>query len=126
MANDPNEVAVALFSGAISDIRGVAIILEHTDTTNGKNLYKDNTENFFTLTTVFENMLDQQVKTLRILATFDLDSEEMNSKFESSSILEKARTQIKDITGEAFENLLSFWSKDSIDIIGTIESAKRI
>ena len=126
MANDPNEVAVALFSGAISDIRGVAIILEHTDTTNGKNLYKDNTENFFTLTTVFENMLDQQVKTLRILATFDLDSQEMNSKFESSSILEKARTQIKDITGEAFENLLSFWSKDSIDIIGTIESAKRI
>ena len=126
MANDPNEVAVALFSGAISDIRGVAIILEHTDTTNGKNIYKDNTENFFTLTTVFENMLDQQVKTLRILATFDLDSEEMNSKFESSSILEKARTQIKDITGEAFENLLSFWSKDSIDIIGTIESAKRI
>ena len=126
MANDPNEVAVALFSGAISDIRGVAIILEHTDTTNGKNIYKDNTENFFTLTTVFENMLDQQVKTLRILATFDLDSQEMNSKFESSSILEKARTQIKDITGEAFENLLSFWSKDSIDIIGTIESAKRI
>ena len=126
MANDPNEVAVALFSGAISDIRGVAIILEHTDTTNGKNLYKDNTENFLTLTTVFENMLDQQVRTLRILATFDLDSEEMNSKFESSSILEKARTQIKDITGEAFENLLSFWSKDSIDIIGTIESAKRI
>jgi len=126
VANDPNEVAVALFSGAISDIRGVAIILEHTDTTNGKNIYKDNTENFFTLITVFENMLDQQVKTLRILATFDLDSQEMNSKFESSSILEKARTQIKDITGEAFENLLSFWSKDSIDIIGTIESAKRI
>lgn len=126
MANDPNEVAVALFSGAISDIRGVAIILEHTDTTNGKNIYKDNTENFFTLITVFENMLDQQVKTLRILATFDLDSQEMNSKFESSSILDKARTQIKDITGEAFENLLSFWSKDSIDIIGTIESAKRI
>ena len=71
-------------------------------------------------------MLDQQVKTLRILATFELDSEEMNSKFESSSILEKARSQIKDITGEAFENLLSFWSKDSIDIIGTIESAKKI
>ena len=126
MANDPNEVAVALFSGAISDIRGVAIILEHTDTKNGKNIYKDNTENFITLTTVFENMLDQQVKTLRILATFELDSEEMNSKFESSSILEKARTQIKDVTGAAFENLLSFWSNDSIDIIGTIESAKRI
>ena len=126
MANDPNEVAVALFSGAISDIRGVAIILEHADTTIGKNIYKDNTENFFTLTTVFENMLDQQVRTLRILATFDLDSQERNSKFESSSILEKARTLIRDITGEAFENLLSFWSKDSIDIIGTIESAKRI
>ena len=126
MANDPNEVAVALFSGAISDINGAAIILEHVDTTNGKNIYKDNTENFFTLTSVFENMLDQQVKSLRILATFELDSEEMNSKFESSSIIEKARSQIKDITGEALENLLTFWSKDSIDIIGTIESAKRI
>ena len=45
---------------------------------------------------------------------------------ERSRILDKAKSQIKDITGEAFENLLSFWSKDSIDIIGTIESAKRI
>lgn len=113
MANDPNEVAVALFSGAISDIKGAAIILKHIDTTNGKNTYKDNTENFFTLTSVLDNLLDQQVKTLRILATFELDSEEMNSKFESSSIIEKTRTQIENITGEALENLLTFWNKHS-------------
>lgn len=62
MANDPNEVAVALFNGAISDIRGSALIAKHIDATKGENTYKDNTENFFTLITILESKLEEVEK----------------------------------------------------------------
>jgi restriction endonuclease S subunit len=126
VANDPNEVAVALFNVVISEIKSEAILIKKFDEENGGDVYRDGTKTFLTLTLKLKSKLEEQVKTLKILTTFDLDQEEMRSKFATIRILEKAVNRLEGISGEALENLLSFWNKNSVDIEGTIESAKRI
>ena len=112
------EIAVSLFNQAIRDTANELKLLEAFGGA-GEN-YPNYPREFL------KEKVETQAQTIKILATFEPERFIQAEMFEISELLIETSDELRDLEPDQFETFMALWSNESIDIKGTINSAKRV
>ena len=112
------EIAVSLFNQAIRDTANELKLIKAFGGA-GEN-YPNYPREFL------KEKVETQAQTMKILATFEPDRFIQAEMFEISELLIETSDALRELEPDQFKTLMALWGKESTDIKGTINSAKKL